>query len=143
MRALYQAADWLRHKRRLRIWTAAHASGRRAEDLAHRLLRKNGLVIVARNYRARSGSGEIDLIAREGPVLVFVEVKARSSVDFGTPDRAVDGEKQAKILRAASEFVRRSGADPQAVRFDIVTVVFGETIEVMHLADAFGYSRSL
>jgi putative endonuclease len=143
MKALYQAADWLRHRRRVRSWAAEHASGRRAEDLAHRLLRRNGLVIVARNFRARGGSGEIDLIAQEGSTLVFVEVKSRATIDFGTPDRAVDGEKQSKIVRAASEYVRRCGADKEAVRFDIVTVVFGEKIEMIHLRDAFAHPGPL
>jgi putative endonuclease len=101
------------------------------------------LVIVARNFRARGGSGEIDLIAQEGSTLVFVEVKSRATTDFGTPDRAVDGEKQSKIVRAASEYVRRCGADKEAVRFDIVTVVFGEKIEMIHLRDAFAHPGPL
>ncbi|HUS06163.1 MAG TPA: YraN family protein [Bryobacteraceae bacterium] len=143
MRTLYRLADWLRHKHRLRVWAPAHASGRRAEDLAHRLLRRQGFTVVARNYRARGGSGEIDLIAWDGPTLVFVEVKSRLSEDYGSPDRAVDEEKQHKILRAASEYVHRSGADRNAIRFDIVNVIFSTEPELTHIPDAFAYAGPL
>jgi putative endonuclease len=72
-----------------------------------------GCTVVARNYAARSGAGEIDLVAWEG-VLVFVEVKTRSSADFGAPDAAVDGEKQRRIAIAAREYGYRAQVEAAA-----------------------------
>ena len=60
--------------------------GRMGEDLAHRFLRARGCTVVARNYRPLSGSGEIDLVVWDGGKLVFVEVKTRSSAEFGPPE---------------------------------------------------------
>ncbi|MGA8577595.1 MAG: YraN family protein, partial [Bryobacteraceae bacterium] len=85
---IYRAADRLRRR------ALAHDHGRIGEDMAYRYLRRHGCTVVARNYMARSGAGEIDLVAWDGGVLAFVEVKTRSSADFGTPDAAVDEEKQ-------------------------------------------------
>src|SRR6185295_10596464 len=85
---LYRLADAARDRGRRRFWTADLASGRRAEDLAHRFLRRRGMTIVARNYRPPFGGGEIDLIAWHGDRLVFVEVKSRATGEFGAPERA-------------------------------------------------------
>ena len=71
---LYRLADFARDLRRARCATPEQAHGRHGEDLAHRFLRRQGLTIVARNFRQRSGSGELDIVARDGEVLVFVEV---------------------------------------------------------------------
>src|ERR1700732_2295472 len=90
--------DRLRHVRRSRIWDRDLAAGRRGEDLAHRFLRRQGFVIVARNYRLSSGEAEADLIAREGEDLVIVEVKTRASAEYGPPESAVDPEKQGHLL---------------------------------------------
>ncbi len=134
--------DQFRHKARLRAWEPDKAMGRRAEDLAHRFLQGLGYTIVGRNFQSRTGTGEIDLIARDGDMLVFVEVKSRSSEQFGTPDRAVDEDKRSRIVRASWEYIRRSGEEPVAVRFDIVSVVFGSSPEIFHFPDAFGRRRS-
>src|SRR4029453_12296227 len=91
---LYRMADALRDWGRRRSWPPDLASGRRAEDLAHRFLRRRGMGIVARNYRPPFGGGEIDLIGWDRDRLAFVEVKSRVSAEFGPPERAVDEEKQ-------------------------------------------------
>src|ERR1700683_3797051 len=85
--------------------------GRAGEDMAHRYLRRRGCIVVARNYRTPSGSGEIDLVVWQGETLVFVEVKTRSSQEFGKPDAAVDAEKQERVRRAARDYARRSRVD--------------------------------
>jgi putative endonuclease len=139
---LYRLADRARHRVRERRWAADLSAGRRGEDLAHRFLRRHGFTVVARNYRSRSGS-EIDLVARDRDALVFVEVKARATAEFGTPDRAVDGEKQAHIERAAREYARRAGVDWGAVRFDIVNVLLTRPPQVELLRDAFGPKRTI
>jgi putative endonuclease len=125
--------DWLRHQARKRRWSADQATGRRGEDLAHRFLRKQGYVIISRNYRARSGSGEIDLIAREGATLVFVEVKTRHSAEFGAPERAIGEEKQQALFRTAREFCRRANVDITQARFDTISIVLNRPPEIRHI----------
>jgi putative endonuclease len=114
---IYRFADALRRRSR----AADH--GRLGEDMAHRYLRGRGCTIVARNYRPRSGMGEIDLVAWHGDKLVFVEVKTRSSAEFGQPDRAVDTEKRQHLARAARDYARRAGVGWDRTRFDILAVV--------------------
>jgi putative endonuclease len=135
--------DAARNRARLRSWSPALASGRRGEDLAHRFLQKRGLRVVARNYRPRSGPGEIDLVAWDGGTLAFVEVKSRRSEEYGTPDRAVDRDKEDTLVRAAREYTRRAGVEWEKVRFDIVNVVFTDPPSVSHTRDAFGSGRAL
>ncbi len=143
MNWLYRLADTARDRGRKRFWPPEQASGRCAEDLAHRFLRRRGMVIVARNYRPPSGAGEIDLIAWDGDRLAFVEVKSRASEDFGAPERAVDEEKQRFLERSARDYVRRAGVDWSRVRFDIVSVVFAQPVVIHFFADAFGPRRTL
>src|SRR5271165_6548575 len=92
---LYRAADALRRR------SQQNDHGRMGEDAAHRYLRRHGCTVVARNYRMRSGGGEIDLVAWHGQRLVFVEVKTRANEDYGTPESAVDAEKRANLRRAS------------------------------------------
>jgi putative endonuclease len=97
---------------------SARDRGLEAEEAAARLLESKGLAIVARNYRTRFG--EVDLVAREGATLVFVEVRRRSSRAFGGAAASVDARKQARIVAAARHYLARLGAEP-ACRFDVVT----------------------
>src|SRR5918996_3667307 len=125
MRTLLKLSDWLRHRARLRTWNSAHAWGRRGEDLAHRYLQDQGYTIVARNLQLRGANVEIDMIARDDETIVFVEVKTRASDEFGTPDQAVDQEKRAHLVRAASAYLRAADAAWDRARFDIVSVTLG------------------
>ena len=141
---LYRLADRLRQRARRRAIDPDLAAGRRGEDLAHRFLRRQGFTVVARNFRPRSaGAGEVDLIAWEKEQLVFVEVKSRATDDYGTPDRAVDPEKQRHIERAAREYSRRAQVDWDRVRFDIVSVLLTRPPKIELLRDAFGPQRTL
>jgi len=130
--------DRLRHHFRLRRWGRDKANGRLAEDLAHRYLEDLGYIVIARNYMARGGQGELDLVARDGEALVVVEVKSRSSEDFGSPDEAVNREKRQKVIRAAFEYARRAGFPEECMRFDIVSVVHGWPPKLDYYKDAFG-----
>ncbi len=104
---------------------------REAEERACGYLRSLGYAIVARNWRWRGG--EVDIIARDGGTLVFVEVKARSSPRFGLPAEAVGRRKRGKLIAAAKAFLGRdAGRIP--IRFDVVAVL-GERIT--HLRGAF------
>jgi putative endonuclease len=129
--------DWLRHLARQRRWSADLALGRRGEDLAHRLLRRKGCKIVARNYRLASGDAEADVIAWEGEELVLVEVKTRRSGEYGPPDRAVGEEKRAHLLRVAREYARKSNTPWDRVRFDLVSVILTDPPLLEWLRGAF------
>ncbi|HSP66912.1 MAG TPA: YraN family protein [Bryobacteraceae bacterium] len=129
--------DQLRDVRRRRLWDRDLAAGRRGEDLAHRFLRKQGYIIVARNYRLSSGEAEADLIAREGDALVIVEVKTRATEEYGPPERAVNPEKQRHLLRVAREYARKTGTPWEHVRFDVVSIVLREPPEITVLRAAF------
>jgi putative endonuclease len=125
----------------MRHMTPDHALGRRGEDIAHRFLQRSGMIVVDRNYRMASGGGEVDLIAWEADVLVFVEVKSRSTDEYGAPDRAIGAEKQASLLRAAREYARHADVQWDKVRFDVVNVVFDKPPKVRHYRDALARSR--
>jgi len=118
-------------------------NGSRGEDLAYHHLCGNGYVIVARNYRPRIGKGEIDLIGWDADRLAFIEVKTRESEQFGAPERAVDPRKRGFLVRAAREYVRRAGVDPARMRFDVVSVVLGETAPLIRLEKNAFSERSL
>ena len=99
--------------------TPAQAAGGGAEEAAARFLARHGLEILERNYRTRFG--EIDLVARDGTILVFVEVRLRSSARFGGAAASVDSTKRARIEAAARQFLARLAREP-ACRFDVVTL---------------------
>ena len=115
--------DWLRDVARRRRWNPEMALGRRGEDLAHRYLRREGYTIVARNYRLAAGDAEADLIAWDGDTLVIVEVKSRSSGEYGPPERAIGEDKRAHLRRVARAYARKTGTPIERVRFDQVAVV--------------------
>ena len=84
-------------------------------------LQKRGARVIATNYTCREG--EIDIIAREGEYIVFVEVKARQSSRFGTPAQAVTRAKQKKLILAAQKYLLETGIEA-AVRFDVAQVFY-------------------
>jgi putative endonuclease len=117
------------------------ALGRFGEDVAAHYLSEAGLAIVERNWRC--SAGELDIIATDGPVLVFCEVKTRSSLTFGSPAEAVTPVKAARIRRLGMQWLvenRDSSAQywPE-LRFDVVSVLRrrDQPPLVEHLADAF------
>jgi len=120
-------------------YRTARAFGQGAEEAAARFLEARGMRVLARSFRTRSG--EIDLIVRHGEVLVFVEVKARASLSWGSPSEAVGWRKRARMERAARFFLLRQGFHPEPpCRFDVVEVLArpGEPWLFRHLEDAFG-----
>ena len=97
------------------------AIGRSAEDIAADFLTAQGLTVLLRNYRRRGG--ELDLVAREGDVLVIAEVRTRSTEAFGGAAASVDGWKQHKIIRAATQLLQqRRDFAQMRVRFDVIVV---------------------
>jgi putative endonuclease len=107
--------------------TAPHLlRGRKGERIACRFLLKQGFDILARRYRSRSG--ELDIIAYEGDTLVFIEVKTRSSAEFGEPWEFVDWQKQQLLRRTAEDFIADHDLGQYAYRFDIISVLGTEAI---------------
>ncbi len=98
------------------------SDARKGEDLAYDRLRREGYTIVARNYRPRTGRGEIDLLGWDGEFLACIEVKTRKTAAHGRPEEFVDREKRRHLIRTAHEYARRSKTDPACLRFDIVSV---------------------
>ena len=143
MTPLYLLADRLRDRVRRKRWDADLATGRRGEDMAHRFLRCRGYTIVARNYRTGSGGSEIDIIAFDHDELVFVEVKTRTSDEFGAPDRAVSSEKRQHLERVARYYARQAGIEWSRVRFEVVNVLLTASPQIELLQDAFPSDRRL
>jgi putative endonuclease len=106
------------------------------EDAACDALAARGYEVIARRYRTRAG--ELDIVARDGDYLVFVEVKARQTRSFGDPEEAVTDAKQQKMVRMATDYLTRHGIGDVPCRFDVVAVnTEVEPPEVTVIADAF------
>ncbi len=102
------------------------------ERVAEKSLVEAGYRILERNFRA--AQGEIDLVAEENGVVVFVEAKGRRGLGFGSPEEAVTLEKQRRILRAAEAWLARHGAANRACRFDVVSILDapeGRKVEIL------------
>ena len=98
--------------------------GRKGEELAASALAGKGFMILARNYRQRCG--EIDIIARDGGCVVFVEVKTRQSEEFGRPISSVTPAKRRSLSRAAMHYLQKIRKKPDYFRFDVVEVIGSE-----------------
>ncbi|NVM57581.1 MAG: YraN family protein [Desulfobacterales bacterium] len=94
--------------------------GESGESLAVKVLKENGYKILEQNYRSKLG--EIDIIARDGGVLAFVEVKARRTDQFGDPKLAVTPQKQRKISMVALGYLKETGQIGERARFDVVAI---------------------
>lgn len=109
-------------------------TGNAGENMAADFLQNKGFEIVARNYRYKHS--EIDLIVKQEALLVFVEVKTRSSTSFGEPEDFVDAKKASKIFEGADQYIHETNWIGN-IRFDIISVKMGANAEVVHFEDAF------
>lgn len=111
--------------------------GERGEAAACRFLKEQGYEILEKNYQCKLG--EIDVIARRKERLAFIEIKTRTSAQFGTPQEAVDSRKQEKIFKAAQCYLKEKKLSKSSIAFDVVAVLWreGKTPEMRLLADAF------
>ena len=115
--------------------TEKQEKGKKGEQMAAEYLISKGYRILETNWRA--GKLEVDIIAIDADMLVFVEVKTRASSAFGEPEVFVDIAKQRHLIRAANIYIGKSGIDKE-VRFDIVSVILSEGMKsVKHIEDAF------
>lgn len=117
---------------------ASRRSGDDAEHVARRFLESHGLATVGRNYRTRGG--EIDLIMRDGEVIVFVEVRFRTSSSFMAPADSIDSRKRSRIIQASRHYLQgRRMMDKALCRFDVVLISGpGREQEIEWIKDAFG-----
>lgn len=115
---------------------ARDALGDRGENVAAKFLRNLGYTIILRNFRC--DTGEIDIIARDGKTLVFVEVKTRVYGD-PAPDEQINDAKRHQITKAAKYYLTRYGTPAPPARFDVIAIVWptGREPQIEHLIDAF------
>jgi putative endonuclease len=140
--AWYVAGMWkwvekLQDKLRdMKAQPAAGALGDRGENAAASYLRGQGYRIILRNFRCELG--EVDIIARKGDTLVFVEVKTREN-DEPTPEAQVNGVKQHQVTKAAKFYMSRYGTPRPPSRFDVIAVVWptGREPQIRHVENAF------
>lgn len=107
---------------------AKDVTGRRGEELAARYLTGQGMVVLDRNWRC--DVGEVDIVARDGDVLVICEVKTRSTRRFGSPLEAITPDKVARLRRLAACWVRAHDVRPGQIRIDLVGIVLGGAQQV-------------
>jgi putative endonuclease len=124
---------------------AAHlTTGIDGEDAAFFYLRRKGYIVVARRWATGYQRGDLDLIAWQGPMLCFIEVKTRTAHDMAAAEAAVDWQKRSTVRKLARRYVRQlpMKASPP-VRFDILSVylVPGKEKEFVHFEAAFGWSE--
>ena len=110
--------------------------GRTGEDAAMQYLLQRGYCILERNYRCRFG--EVDLIARDGSILTFIEVKTRRSRTFGPAAAAVTLTKQRHLAKASQMYMAQHGKSYDLCRFDVVTIEMnGQGLQIELIKDAF------
>ena len=117
--------------------------GPKGEELAAGYLQQQGYVILERNYRAKPG--EIDIIARDGDTLCFVEVKTRKTLEFGTGLEAITTLKKRKLCQAALLYLTQNRRVDAKSRFDVVSILLSEggRHEVELVKNAFGLTEGL
>ncbi|MFH1245906.1 MAG: YraN family protein [Candidatus Omnitrophota bacterium] len=111
--------------------------GKKGEMLARKFLRGKGYKIIAVNFSCRYG--EIDLICRDRDVTVFVEVKTRSNCFYGLPQHSIGTKKINRLFSTAQFYISnyaRGQSEEGAFRFDVVSIIWGETIQIELLKDA-------
>jgi putative endonuclease len=119
-------------------------TGIEGEDAAFFYLRRKGYTVVARRWSAGNLPGDIDLIAWQGPMLCFVEVKTRTAHDIAAAEVAVDSHKRNVLRRLARQYVRQLPQETAPpVRFDVISVylVPGQQKEFVHFEGSFRWSE--
>lgn len=112
-----------------------HETGKKGEALACELLLQKGYVILEKNWRF--SRAEIDIIAKKDDILIFVEVKTRSSDFFGQPEEFIDQKKERLIADAASEYMKEVNHEWEC-RFDFISIILtAPSYQIKHIEDAF------
>jgi putative endonuclease len=137
--------NWVTRRRGREASIPAHlTTGVDGEDAALFYLRRKGYIVVARRWSSGNLPGDLDLIAWQGPMLCFIEVKTRTAHDLAPAEVAVDSHKRSILRRLARQYVRQL---PQEIappsRFDVISVylVPGKEKEFQHFEGSFGWSE--
>jgi len=110
--------------------------GKENEKMAIGFLKRRGFRIIEKNYR--TPRGEVDIIAADGDVIVFIEVKARRSNRYGHPKFAVTPTKQRHLSAAAMAYLKKTGNTGRRARFDVVTIQYADDMPMIeHIQNAF------
>ena len=116
--------------------------GAKGEKLAAKFLRRKGYRIVQRNYKCKLG--EIDIVAQIDGMFAFVEVRTRSTEEFGPPQYSITAAKRKQITKAALSYIREKKLAGQSCRFDVIAVTFSPESrrpKIEHIENAFELSR--
>ena len=113
------------------------STGNKGEDIACEFLTKLGYKIIERNYQF--GHGEIDIIAKDGEILVFVEVKYRKSLEYGPPELAIPKSKQKQIRKIAEAYLYQNEIKDTSCRIDVIAILHfpKEEPKINHIINAF------
>ena len=116
--------------------TPARRRGDLGDDAAARYLESRGYRVLERNWRYRQW--ELDLICRDGDTVVFVEVQTRAAKTMGIPADGLNRKKQARLVKAASQYLTRNNLWDEPCRFDLAAVIdTGTSMDVEHIENAF------
>lgn len=135
---------WVARWREAASLPAHLATGIDGEDAAFFYLRRKGYTVVARRWSPGNVPGDIDLIAWQGPLLCFFEVKTRTARDIAPAEIRVDSHKRRVLRQLARQYLRQLPQEaPPQVRFDVISVylVPGERKEFVHFENSFGWSE--
>ncbi len=113
----------------------AQIYGKSSEIIASNYLKEKGYKIIATNYKNKVG--EIDVIALDKDILVFVEVKSRETRRFGDPLEAIDEQKMFKLKCVASAYLKKLHRLDAKCRFDAIAILGKEELEIRHIVDIF------
>lgn len=105
------------------------------EEIAIKYLRSQGYKILDRNYR--TNIGEIDIVAVKKDLLIFIEVKARSNINYGYPYEAVNWQKQEKIIKTSYIYLKHKHLDKYQIRYDIIEIFLQNEPKINHIENAF------
>jgi putative endonuclease len=115
--------------------------GMRGEEFTCHWIERQGMLALERNYRA--GKGEIDIIAQDRQDLVFIEVKTRSNLAFGTPGEAVTAKKRRMMIQTAQAYIMQNHREESNIRFDVAEVLAeSQGMKLNYIKNAFGIENS-
>jgi putative endonuclease len=113
-------------------------TGRRGEEIAASYLTGKGYKIIDRNWHCKGG--ELDIVAEDGHILVFVEVRSRQGQRFGPAEESITPSKQARLIELAQTYLQEISARDQSWRIDVVAVQLGAGLpQINHIENAVGW----
>lgn len=137
--------SWVAQRRGTQARLPAHlVTGIDGEDAAYFYLLRKGYTVVARRWSPGNVPGDLDLIAWQGQMLCFIEVKTRTAHDIAPAEVRVDAHKRATLRRLARQYLRQLPQESiPSVRFDVISVYLipGEKNQIQHFESAFGWSE--